>query len=153
MVRWFLPHAMYNVTRMNDSAPQYPLRVFYDGQCPLCIRAMKRHQRHDVNHLLRAINIAAPDFNATDYGLNPQRVQAVLHVQASDGRIFTAMDALVCIWNALPVRADRQVLITLLQIQLLRNWADRVYRFIAKNRQRLSGLCASGRCGLPGPIQ
>ena len=134
------------LVRMNSSPQYYPLRIFYDGQCPVCNREIQRHLRNDRLGHLQAINIAAPDFNATAYGLDAQHVHDVMHVLTSDGQIFTAVDAFICIWRALPQRMDRLILITLLRVPPVRMLANIAYRAFAKNRIRLFGGCDSARC-------
>ena len=135
------------LTCMSNPTIQYPLRVFYDGQCPVCNAEIHRHIRHDVHQHLQAINIAAPDFNATAYGLDPQHVHDVMHVLTPDGLELKGVDAFVCIWNALPARPDRRILIALLRIPPVRKLADIVYLAFAQNRVRLFGGCDFDRCG------
>lgn len=138
---------------MNILPQHYPLRVFYDGQCPVCSREIQRHLRHDRLGHLQAINIAAPDFNATAYGLDAQRVHDVMHAVTADGQVFTEVDAFICIWRALPQRLDRLILMTLLHIPPLRKLADIAYRAFAKNRVRLFGGCDSNRCQPARPVR
>jgi predicted DCC family thiol-disulfide oxidoreductase YuxK len=131
---------------MQQVSQQYPLRIFYDGQCPVCNREIQRHLRHDRLGHLRAIDIAAPDFNATAYGLDAQRVHDVMHVLTADGQVFTEVEAFICIWNALPPRLDRRLMIALLRLPPVRTIADRAYRAFAQNRVRLFGGCDSTHC-------
>ncbi len=131
---------------MNTLPQHYPLRVFYDGQCPVCNREIQRHLRHDRLGHLQAINIAALDFNATAYGLDAQHVHNVMHVLTADGKVFTEVDAFICIWHALPVRLDRLIFITLLRVPPVRMFANIAYRAFAKNRVRLFGGCDFARC-------
>jgi predicted DCC family thiol-disulfide oxidoreductase YuxK len=132
---------------MQTTPQHYPLRVFYDGQCPVCNREIQRHLRHDDLGRLQAIDIAAPDFNATAYGLDAQRVHDVMHVLTADGHVFAEVDAFICIYSALPPRLDRRFVIALLRMPPVRKCADIAYRIFAKNRVRLFGGCDSTRCG------
>ena len=147
LVTGFIQSARLMFPRMNRLSQHYPLRIFYDGQCPVCNREIQRHLRHDLLGHLQAINIAAPDFNATAYGLDAQRVHDVMHVLTADGQAFTEVEAFVCIWNALPPRLDRRLLVALLRLPPVRKLADIAYRAFAQNRVRLFGGCDSTRCG------
>jgi predicted DCC family thiol-disulfide oxidoreductase YuxK len=138
---------------MNAAPLHFPLRVFFDGLCPVCNREVQRHLQHDIHQRLQAINIAAPDFNATAYGLDAQRVHDVMHVLTADGQVFTEVDAFICIWSALPARRDRRILMALLQLRPFRKIADVAYRIFARNRVWLFGGCDSSRCGVKSSVR
>jgi predicted DCC family thiol-disulfide oxidoreductase YuxK len=47
------------------------VEVFFDGDCPLCLREIKLLRWLDRKGRIRFTDIAAPDFQATDFGKTP----------------------------------------------------------------------------------
>jgi predicted DCC family thiol-disulfide oxidoreductase YuxK len=126
----------------------WPMQVFYDGACPLCSREMAHYRKHDRLHRMEMVDIAAPNFDAATYGLDPEKVQQVMHVRMADGRVFTQVRAFVKIWES-----QRTVWTTLLRCLLkvpgVMPLAGIFYRWFARNRYRLTGRCTPESCGLP----
>ena len=79
---------------MSANAP-WPLEVFYDGACPLCRREIAVYRRRDRDGHVRWVDIAQLDFAAAAYGLDPVRLQQVMHARTSDGRVFTEVSAFI----------------------------------------------------------
>ncbi|NNM84473.1 MAG: DUF393 domain-containing protein [Phycisphaerales bacterium] len=127
--------------------PQMPLKVFFDGQCPLCRREIAYYHRIDSAQHLQCIDIMGPDFVAQRYGLDTARVHAVMHAQDAAGQVYTELDAFEAIWAALPPSLGRRLLRRLLNIRPIRAMASVAYRLFARNRWRLTGRCApDGAC-------
>lgn len=125
----------------NKSDPRRPLRVFYDGACPVCSREMAFYKRRDSNRRLECIDIAGPQFAAADYGLDAARADEVMHVRTADGRTDTGVYAFVAIWEALgmglPVALTR-----IPGVLSVMRWG---YRLFAANRRRLMAACGARR--------
>lgn len=106
--------------------------LYYDGQCPLCMREMKLLRRFKRNRLqLRDIHHHAELTEA-------QRVDMLrqLHLQLPDGRWLFGADASVEAWRYTPIGWLMQPL----RWPLLGRVVDSVYRHWAKKRfQRLYG--------------
>jgi predicted DCC family thiol-disulfide oxidoreductase YuxK len=127
----------------------WPMQVFYDGACPLCSREMAHYRKHDRHGRLETVDIAAPGFDAGKYGLDPEKVQQMMHVRMADGRVFTQVRAFVKIWEA-----QRTAWTTFLRYLLKvpgMMWAAGIfYRWFARNRYKLTGRCTPESCELPG---
>ena len=85
-----------------DAVKQWPVQVFYDGACPLCSREMGHYRKLDVNKRVEWVDVAGAGFDAGAYGLDPVKLQQMMHVKMADGRVFTQVRAFVRIWEALP---------------------------------------------------
>ena len=80
-----------------------PFTLLFDSECPFCKLEVEWLQRRDRNGLLRAIDIAAPGFDAAAYGLTKERVRQIqnkalekirlaLHTSSPDAASDMAVD-------------------------------------------------------------
>ena len=122
------------------------LQVFYDGACPLCSREMGHYRRRDVEGRVEWVDIAKVGFDAGAYGLDPARLQQVMHARTRDGKVFTEVGAFVKIWEALPPRMWTSLLRGLLKVPGMMPVAGVLYRLFARNRYRLTGRCEPETC-------
>jgi|SRR5690554_1190488 len=119
------------------------LTLFYDGQCPLCIRKMSQLKKLDKHGRLIFEDILAPDFKARFPNLSIQRANRVMHALRSDGVMLEALDAVHaawslvgCGWRTAPLRWP-----------VVRWFADKAYLLLAKHRYKLSKvLTGKARC-------
>ncbi len=81
-------------------------KIYYDGVCHLCSREMSHYkkivERHALSTPIAFIDISDPRFDAKSHGLDPKKVQAVMHVQAADGKIYQGVEAFLQIWQIIP---------------------------------------------------
>ncbi len=75
------------------------LTLFYDGQCPLCVREMSQLKKLDKHGRLCFEDILAPDFNERFPQLSIQRANRIMHAQRSDGVMLEALDAVHAAWS------------------------------------------------------
>lgn len=70
----------------------YPLTLYYDGACPLCLAAMRNLMlRNARDQRLRFMDMATPDF-VTPAGVTREELGRTLHAQAADGRWLRGVD-------------------------------------------------------------
>jgi predicted DCC family thiol-disulfide oxidoreductase YuxK len=74
--------------------------LLYDSECPFCRREVEWLQRRDKKGRLGAIDIAAPGFDASRFGLTTERVHARLHGITADGKVIEGMAAIRAAWRA-----------------------------------------------------
>lgn len=125
------------------------LQVFYDGACPLCRREMGHYQVKDRRHNIDWVNIAGADFHADAYGLDPARVQQVMHARTPEGKVVTEVAAFLAIWKALPNGWIVTPLKWFFSIPGMVWVGGFFYRAFARNRYRLTGRCTAESCALP----
>ncbi len=82
--------------------PVFPLKVFYDGSCPVCSREVAYYRRLDRHGRLCFIDISAPCFDAAGCCLKRTELMKVMHVQDARGRLYRGVDALRALWLGLP---------------------------------------------------
>lgn len=122
------------------------LRILFDGECPLCSREIAMLRRLDRGRgRIEFDDIAAPSFDAADYGVEHAALSARIHARLPDGRLIEGVEvfrrayaAVGLGWLVAPTRWP-----------LLRNLAEAAYAVFAKNRLRWTGRepdCADGSC-------
>lgn len=112
------------------------LRVFYDGQCPLCLT--------EINHLRRLNKAAAldlQDINANDFGqrfphINVVAADRILHGERADGTLIYGLDVTCEAWQLV----GKGHWFSFLRWPVFRPIADLGYRFFARHRHRISAL-------------
>lgn len=122
------------------------LTLLYDGECPVCRRAVKRLKQHDRSGDISLEDISALGFDPGKYGLSREEVTRVLHGVMADGTVVKGMDAVreACRtvglgWLAAPTR-----------LPFLRATSNWLYRLFARYRvalgQLAEGDCPGGSC-------
>ena len=79
----------------------YPLTIFFDGACGVCSTEI-RYYRSIADQRVIFVNIAAVDFDASQYGKTAEEFQKKLHACDADGHFFTGVEAFRRLWEALP---------------------------------------------------
>jgi predicted DCC family thiol-disulfide oxidoreductase YuxK len=70
-----------------------PLTIMIDGLCPLCKREGAMLMRMDRGRgLIRLLDITAPDFDASSYGLTSDQVMGSIHALTPQGTIVNGME-------------------------------------------------------------
>ena len=132
--------------------PPTPYTVFYDGNCIVCDTEVNYYLKMPHEGRLQGINIAAPEFDATDHGPSYDDFMAQMHLRSADGQWFLGVDAFTLMWRALPGR-HWHLMAWLIQIPVLRTLARFGYRIFARNRHRLPRRsCNDGTCEIKKPF-
>lgn len=134
-----------------------PFTIFFDGDCPFCVREANLLRRRDRRGELRLVDIAAPAFDpATAVPGRPlthAEFSAAIHGLHPDGRLETG----VGVFREAYRRIGLGWLLAPTAWPLVRPLADAGYRWFARNRVRLGGWfgrsCTAGgscrRAGFP----
>ncbi|MEN0111925.1 MAG: DUF393 domain-containing protein [Planctomycetota bacterium] len=125
----------------------YRVEVFYDGDCPLCRREIDLLRRWDRHQRIRFTDIAAPSFDASDYGKSMDELMAEIHGRLSDGSWIIGVEVFRQLYGA--VGFDRVV--PLSRLPGVRHALDLSYKFFAKQRLRLTGRCKDEGCAIDRP--
>jgi predicted DCC family thiol-disulfide oxidoreductase YuxK len=75
------------------------ITVFYDGHCPLCDWEINHLKKKDSENNIEFEDIKSESFSTKYPNLNKQQLDALLHVQQSDGQWQTGLDATYLLWN------------------------------------------------------
>jgi predicted DCC family thiol-disulfide oxidoreductase YuxK len=121
----------------------WTVEIFFDGECPLCMREVKVLQRMDRKQRVRFTDIAAKSFTPP-VGLDMAALMARIHGRLPDGTILEGVEVFRRVYEAVGLawlaRVSRWPGISAL--------TEAGYALFAKNRLRLTGRCDHGSCEL-----
>lgn len=132
---------------------QWPLTLYFDGDCPLCAREIKLLRRRASCARLLFVDISDPAFDAQSLGVSLDAMGAALHARFSDGTWVTGLDA--TLWSRRA--AGMGIWAAPLSWRPLRPLFNLGYRMFARSRPYLAWLphpdgsrrCHDGRCAVP----
>jgi len=127
-------------------SPGKIVEVFYDGQCPLCLREVRMVQRKDRGAQIQFTDIAAPGFDAGSYGQTQAALMARIRGRLPDGGWIEGVEVFRQLYAAIGWRTA----VALSRLPGISQLLQLAYTVFARNRLRLTGRCAAdGSCALP----
>lgn len=123
------------------------VEVFYDGDCPLCMREISMLRRLDRRGRIRFTDIADPAFDAAALGRSFEDMMARIQGRLPDGTWIEGVEVFRRLYGAVGFGP----LVSLSRLWGVRQLLDSAYTVFAKNRLRWTGRCEDGRCALPRP--
>ncbi|WP_268796420.1 thiol-disulfide oxidoreductase DCC family protein [Pseudomonas huanghezhanensis] len=79
---------------------QWPLMLYFDGECPLCAREIKLLRARSTEDRLLLVDMSDDGFDAQALGFTVEQMQSALHARFADGRWVTGLDATLWSWRA-----------------------------------------------------
>ncbi|HTG83010.1 MAG TPA: DUF393 domain-containing protein [Geobacteraceae bacterium] len=131
--------------------PAYPLEIFYDGSCSVCAGKMEAYRRKKHSGRLLFVNIAAPAFDPTPYGITLDEFMHEMHAIDREGRVYRGVEAFRVIWQAFPASTWYGFLSALVEFPGVKPLARLAYRGFARIRGYLPeshDACKDGSCRL-----
>lgn len=131
------------------SIPEFPLRVFFDGACPICAREIEHYRHRDRAGRLVLVDISAADFDPAPLGVTLQAFMHELHAIDRCGEVYRGIEAFRAIWQAFPESAAYRILTAFVMLPVVNPLARFGYRWFARVRPRLSGrkaVCEADSC-------
>lgn len=126
--------------------PGKVVEVFYDGECPLCMREIRMLMRRDRDHRIQFTDIAAPGFDPGAYGKDLETFMARIQGRLPDGTWIEGVE----VFRQLYAAIGFTWLAALTRLPGLSHLVRLGYHLFARNRLRLTGRCPpGGACGLP----
>lgn len=122
--------------------PHTKLRLFYDGQCPLCALEMKHLERANTLQHIQLIDIHEPGLQEQYPHINLKHANDILHAETSNGQLLLGLDATHAAWQ-LVGKGHRT---GWLRNPRIAPFADKAYLFFAKHRHIISRLFISKKC-------
>jgi len=129
--------------------PSYAVEVFYDGDCPLCMREISLLRRLDKKDSIRFTNLMAPDFDVSSTGTTWEALMDRIHGRLPDGTLIEGVEVFRRLYAAVGFR--RAVALT--RWPGISQLLDATYRVFAKNRLKLTGRCTADGCAIPQPMK
>ncbi len=77
-----------------NTANNYPLTLLYDAACPVCSLEMDHLRERNRDALLVFIDISAPHFDPTPYGVTLAAMNAEIHGVLPDGSMLRGVQVL-----------------------------------------------------------
>lgn len=131
-----------------SQVPAHELEVFYDGDCPLCLREITMLKRLDRRKRILFTDIAAPEFSPEAHGRSMDELMAELHARLPGGEWLSGMEVFRRLYSAVGFGW----LVAPTRLPLISQVCDWGYRVFARNRLKLTGRC-SGTCEIPRPAR
>ena len=125
-----------------STGANWKVEVFYDGQCPLCLREIKMLHWMDRRKNIRFTDIADPAFRPSDYGKTIQEFMDEIQGRLPDGTWIIGVE----VFRRLYAAVGLGPLVALTRLPGVSRGLDFGYRVFAKNRLRLTGRCNAGAC-------
>lgn len=130
-----------------DPTPSFDVEVFYDGDCPLCVREMAALRRLDRGDRIRFTDLAAPGFDPEVTGRSWQSLMERVHARLADGRVIEGVE----VFRRLYTIVGFGPLVALTRLPGVSQLLDLCYRVFARNRLRLTGRCRGAQCRVAAP--
>lgn len=71
-----------------------PIRILYDGECPICCRKTAFLKKRDHKRKLRFSNIREADFQPLETGVSMKKLEKQIHAVLPDGTVISRMDVI-----------------------------------------------------------
>ena len=110
----------------------YPLTVYYDASCVLCNSEMQNLMLRNTEGLLKFVDVSAPDFQDLPPGTRKEELMAIIHAVRADGELIRGVDVFRHAYRA----AGLDWVSRSLDLPVLGTLAERLYPWVARNRQR-----------------
>ena len=123
---------------------QYQVEVFFDGDCPLCVREIRFLKRRDRQHRIGFIDIAAEEFDASVFGLTQRDFMERIRARLADGSMIEGVE----VFRRLYAAVGFGWLVWCTRLPGVSQLLDVCYSWFARNRLRLTGRCGDS-CAIP----
>lgn len=120
-------------------AVRFPLTIFYDASCPMCAGEMHALKRRDAHGRLELVDCSAPDFDESVLAGLPIRredLMNLIHARDAHGTWFSGIEVFEHAYGAVGL----DIMAGFWRSRALRPLLNRIYPWIARNRQALSRL-------------
>ena len=140
-----LPYEARGETPLDAEAAGYDVEVYFDGDCPLCLREIKMLKWLDSAKRIRFTDIAAPGFDPASTGLTMFELMDKIHGRMPDGTRIEGVEVFRQLYGAVGFR--RAVAIS--RWPGIAHALHLGYVVFAKNRLRMTGRCMEDVCEVP----
>ena len=120
----------------------WKVEVFYDGECPLCLREISLLRRLDRKHRILFTDIADPSFSPARFGMTMKDFMDEIQGRLRSGEWITGVEVFRRLYAAVGLKP----VVALTRLPGISHGLEFGYRVFAKNRLRLTGRCDDGTC-------
>lgn len=122
------------MTISNITTPEFT--VFYDGNCPLCIKEINHLHKLDTKNKLKLVNIHSSSFNTQYPDLDKHTLSNRIHGLTAEGQMLTGLDVTYLAWK----QVGKGWVYAPLRWPVIRWFADHTYNWFAKHRHTIARL-------------
>lgn len=128
---------------MND----WNVEVFFDADCPLCMREIRMLRRLDKDGRIRFTDITSAAFRPEAFGKTQQEFMAKIQGRLPSGEFIEGVE----VFRQLYAAVGFGPVVGLTRLPGVSGALNVAYRAFAKNRLRLTGRsdCETGACQVP----
>lgn len=132
--------------KVRKGEPQaWTVQVFFDGDCPLCVREIAMLSRLDRKQRIWFTDIAPADFRAGDWGTTYADLSDRIRGRLPSGEWVEGVEVFRLLYGAIGLAP----LIPLTRLPGVKQLLDFGYEKFAKNRLKWTGRCVDGVCEVP----
>lgn len=124
---------------------QYDVEVFFDSECPLCVREINMLRWLDRKQRIRFSDITAPDFDAEALGTSYAALMEQIQGRLPTGEWIRGVE----VFRRLYAAVGLGPLVALTRLPGVRQGLDLAYDLFAKNRLKWTGRCTPDGCAVP----
>lgn len=128
-----------------DTTTGWQVEVFFDGECPLCLREINMLRRLDRKARIRFTDITAPGFDPETIGLDMDSLMTRIHARLPEGTFIEGVEVFRRLYGAVgfgwAVKTTR--------LPGVSGALDAAYEIFAKNRLKWTGRCEADTCAIP----
>ena len=117
-----------------EACPTCDYTVVYDGMCKVCTRLAKILRKWDRPHRLEVVSSQTPGVMARFPWIPPRAFAEALQMVGRDGTTWSGAAAIEQLLDVLP---RGRLISWVFRIPFVRRFADKFYRWFARNRYRL----------------
>ena len=127
----------------------FEVEVFFDGECPLCVREINLLRWMDRRSKIRFSDIASPTFDTSKVGLSWNALMDRIHGRLPDGTLIEGVE----VFRRLYAAVGLGPVVALTRLPGISHALDWGYKVFAKNRLKWTGRCREGVCSLQQPAE
>ena len=121
----------------------WEIEVFYDGECPLCMREIRMLKGRDRDGRIRFTDIAVPGFDCASIGVDQDTLMKRIHARLPSGQLVEGVEVFRLLYAAIGLGP----LVAVTRLPGVSQVLDAAYALFAKNRLRLTGRCVKADDG------
>ena len=121
--------------------PHWQLEVYFDGECPICVKEINLLKWFDGENRVRFIDIAASDFSAPT-GKSYETLMGRIHARTPDGSWVTGVEVFEKLYSAVGL----DVVSAFIRLPGINYMTQKAYNWFAANRLQLTGRCQDDGC-------
>lgn len=131
---------------MSTTNASSAFEVFFDGECPVCMREIRMLQRLDRRGAIRFTDIASGSFDATSIGKTHAELMSRIHGRdLASGALVEGVE----VFRRLYAAVGFGPVVALTRLAPVSWVLDRAYAWFAAHRLRLTGrACTPETCGV-----